>query len=423
MLTSVLPWPLHRNGGAQRTQLIRQALLESGYGVDVFGILPDIPGNPATLEPAEALAGGIVQIVRYPLISAGSPGGPRNPLQRVIDTLTSVARIKRAWCLRYSTRPHIARAVQEQLAGGQYSHLLVRYLHTGIVAGLDDPRIRGDVPWVADLDDVDWLTLQSRFEREPWPGRRGRRGMRAVASIVRRHCERALAHVAACFVASEEDRQAVTQLGAQCEVLPNLPFPPEERKPSPLNLESFKVLFVGDLQFPPNRHGLGRFLEEVWPRVRAAEPRVTLQIVGRGGGDGDAETWGRIPGVHLAGFVEDLQRAYDEAAVVVAPIWWGGGTKIKVLEALSHGRGCVTTEHGARGYDSLVRANCGLVVTETGEAMASRLSEFLADPALRRLAWERGPAVVHEDFSIEAFRERIATTLSAVRCGRVRGRA
>lgn len=418
----MLPWPLHRNGGAQRTQLIRRALLESGVDVEVFGILPDVPGSPADPDSATAQAIGIVKILRFPLFSAAAPRTRRNPLQRVIDGLTSVARIRRTWRRRYSARPPVADAVRERIASGRYSHVLTRYLQTGIVAGLDDPRVRGGLPWVADLDDVDWLTLQSRFEREPWPGLRGRRGMRAVQSIVLRRCEQALTHVAACFVASDEDREAVTRMGAPCEVLPNLPFPPGELEPSPLNLDSLNVLFVGDLQFPPNRHGLGRFLEDVWPRVRSAEPAATLQIVGRGLGDADTEAWGGVPGVNLLGFVEDLQAAYDEAAVVVAPIWWGGGTKIKVLEALSRGRGCVTTTHGARGYEALLKAACGLVVADTGEAMAARLAEFLGDPELRRLAWERGPAAVRENFSMAGFRERIAATLCSTGSKEAAGR-
>lgn len=420
----MLPWPIHRNGGAQRTQLIRQALLDSGYDVELIGILPDTADAPAGAESDPAA--GISRILRYPLIAAEAPQVPRNVPQRVMDAFTSVARIKQKWRRRYSARPEVAHVVRECLASGRYSHVVVRYLHTGIVAGLSDRLVRGDVPWVADLDDVDWLTLQSRFEREPWPGMRGRLGMRGVLSIVHRRCERALAQVDACFVASEEDREVVARVGAlggRCDVLPNLPFPPDAIAPSSPNLDSLSVLFVGDLQFPPNRHGLGRFLEQAWPRVRSTQPSAVLKIVGRGLGDVDAAAWGRVPGVELIGFVDDLQEVYDEAAVVVAPIWWGGGTKIKVLEALSRGRGCVTTTQGARGYGELLKADCGLVVADPPEAMAGRLVEFLADPTLRRLAWERGPAAVREHFSMDCFRERIAATLGSIRRDEAAGQA
>src|SRR5690606_4867041 len=151
---------------------------------------------------------------------------------------------------------------------------------------VEDSSVRGEVPWVVDLDDVDWLTLQSRFYREPWSGLRGRVGMRSVLAIVRRRCAEALAAVDACFVTSAEDEQAVADLQIHptrtCKVLPNLAFPPGAIDPSPLNLQSQDVLFVGDLQFPPNRHGLGRFLEHVWPRVSAARPQARFRIVGRG---------------------------------------------------------------------------------------------------------------------------------------------
>src|SRR5690606_38304328 len=167
--------------------------------------------------------------------------------------------------------------------------------------------------------DVDWLTLQSRFDREPWSGLRGRVGMRSVLAIVRRRCAEALAAVDACFVTSAEDEQAVADLEIHptrdCKVLPNLAFPPGAIDPSPLNLQSQDVLFVGDLQFPPNRHGLGRFLEHVWPRVSAARPQARFRIVGRGLEQADSAVRAKIPGVEPIGYVDDLTAVYDKSAV------------------------------------------------------------------------------------------------------------
>lgn len=412
LLTSVLPWPIHRNGGAQRTALLRRALLESGYEVEVMGVLPDIKGSP---ELNDALRShGIASICKFPLYS-DKRQMPRRPLlRRLLGALTGTGHVQEMWRLRYSLCPTVSAAVEERLATGQFSHVVVRYLITALVAGLDNPAKRGGTPCLVDLDDVDWVTLQTRFQLEPWPGVRGRLGMKAVLSTVRHRCLHALPTFDACFAASNDDCRELADLTTRCEVLPNLPFPPGAIQPDEPDLQCQRVLFVGDLQFPPNRHGLEGFLDDVWPQVRAAHPEAELMIVGRGLAPADADRWSKLPGVQPAGFVEDLAEPYRASAVVVAPVWWGGGTKIKVLEALSRGRGCVTTSHGARGYDELVKADCGLVVATGPQEMAEAVGAFLAEPGLRRQAWARGPGAVNQRFGFETFRKQVADALQTV---------
>ena len=95
------------------------------------------------------------------------------------------------------------------------------------------------------------------------------------------------------------------------------------------------VLAVGSWWYGPNRHGMQRFLEHDWPRVRAALPAARLRIVGSGGDD-LVET---VPdGVDVVGFVDDLEAVYRDAVAVLAPARSGGGSQLKLVGALSHGR-------------------------------------------------------------------------------------
>ena len=99
-----------------------------------------------------------------------------------------------------------------------------------------------------------------------------------------------------------------------------------------------EVLFVGTLDYTPNIVGLRWFVHTVWPLVKSSiEQPVVLKVVGIGAQTAVAAL-ADIPGVEIVGYVENLQPVYARAAVVIVPIFIGGGTRIKLLEAMSHTR-------------------------------------------------------------------------------------
>jgi glycosyltransferase involved in cell wall biosynthesis len=104
---------------------------------------------------------------------------------------------------------------------------------------------------------------------------------------------------------------------------------------APLPSAGSTVLAVGSWWYGPNRHGMRRFLSRDWPKVRAALPDARLQIVGSGG----ADIVQSVPeGVEVMGFVDDLDEVYRDAAITLAPARSGGGSQLKLVGALSHGR-------------------------------------------------------------------------------------
>ena len=94
------------------------------------------------------------------------------------------------------------------------------------------------------------------------------------------------------------------------------------------------LLFVGSLSYGPNLDGLDWFTTEVLPAVRSHMPDVELRVVGSGG---EGLEWlTEAPGVTLVGGVDELAGELGGAGAVVAPILWGAGTRIKILEAFAH---------------------------------------------------------------------------------------
>lgn len=204
------------------------------------------------------------------------------------------------------------------------------------------------------------------------------------------------------FFVSQRARDLHPEL--QAVVLPNIPFnPPAEPFPQ---ADSKTILFVGALWYGPNREGIEHFMTHCWDTIKAAVPNARLLLVGAATPARRAE-WERRTDVFAPGFVDDLGKAYAEAAFTIAPIYSGGGTNIKVLESLAYGRGCITTPHCADAFKSdLVRYDA-LGIAQNDQEFAAMCVDWLRDPALSQSKAQRGGDVLRQSYSEDVFRKRV----------------
>ena len=148
-----------------------------------------------------------------------------------------------------------------------------------------------------------------------------------------------------------------------------------------------KLMYVGFLGWEANAQGLLWFIEQVWPRLVARHPTLEFDIVGKGA-DARLETAvAAHPGIRLHGFVDSLEDIYTTSRVSVAPLCFGSGMKVKVLDAMARGMPTVTTRVGAEG----IAAQDGrhLLIADAPGEMADRIDALLDDPALwYRLQYE-----------------------------------
>ena len=154
-----------------------------------------------------------------------------------------------------------------------------------------------------------------------------------------------------------------------------------------------RCLFVA-AENEANREGILWFLAEVWPKVRAANPATQLHICGTICKTLTAEH----PGVVLRGFVDSLEAVYEEASVVIVPLLRGSGVKIKLMEAIAHGKACVSTPIGSEGVPAL--DSC-VAIAGTAEAFAKHVIDLLTDDTARRSLEEQALSTVTEKFSAE----------------------
>lgn len=143
-------------------------------------------------------------------------------------------------------------------------------------------------------------------------------------------------------------------LGSLRELVPELigtvvPIGFEFSKPlSWRHNQSCNLLFAGRLDWPPNREGLRWFLSDVWPKAIAH--RKSLQLVIAGSGDGRWLTsFRKLPGITVLGYCHDLKSLYQDAHLCIVPVFFGSGTRVKVLEAAMWGRPCLSSAVGVEG--------------------------------------------------------------------------
>jgi glycosyltransferase involved in cell wall biosynthesis len=141
------------------------------------------------------------------------------------------------------------------------------------------------------------------------------------------------------------------------------------------------LVFTGSMDWLPNEDAMLFFYREVLPRIRAEVPDVSLSIVGRA----PTRAVARLaddPRIEVTGRVADVRPHVRDAAVYVVPLRIGGGTRLKIFEAMSMGKAVVSTTVGAEGLD--VRDGEHVVLADGAEAFARRVVDLLKDVARRR---------------------------------------
>ena len=141
------------------------------------------------------------------------------------------------------------------------------------------------------------------------------------------------------------------------------------------------VLFVGNYEYAPNVDAVEWALTEVWPRVWPLVPDARFRICGHG----LPEAWRQRftdPRIEWLGYVPDLTEVQSRSAAFLAPLRYGGGSKLKVLEAMAASLPLISTAEGLSGLNAT--AGVHALVADTPEAIAQAIAHTLANPASAR---------------------------------------
>jgi glycosyltransferase involved in cell wall biosynthesis len=211
-------------------------------------------------------------------------------------------------------------------------------------------------------------------------------GTRQTADRYRRAEETWLPTFSKVSVCSSEDRERLRSRfpGLDIDVFPNrlwrAMIPAPAPVPAPVPPPVLRALFVGALGYWPNWDAAQRFAQSVLPLLRRLDSRWTFAVAGRGLPLRLERLLKAIPGIEILGELDDLAPAYAHATIVVAPLRAGGGTSLKVLEALAHGRPLVATAIAVRGL--ALQDGRDFLAAETDDDFVRQCVRLAADPGL-----------------------------------------
>ena len=172
------------------------------------------------------------------------------------------------------------------------------------------------------------------------------------------------------------------------------------------------VLFVGGMDWLPNRDAVMFFVSEIWPKIHDQVPSARFAIVGSQPDDKLRRDLSATPGVTCAGRVHDVRPFVSQAAVCVVPLRIGSGTRMKILEAGASGRAIVSTRIGAEGLS--FRDGSEICLAETREEFTEATVLLLNDAQRRDSMGRAARHRVEESYGYAALGRALRETLASV---------
>jgi sugar transferase (PEP-CTERM/EpsH1 system associated) len=148
--------------------------------------------------------------------------------------------------------------------------------------------------------------------------------------------------------------------------------------PTALLRQGSEILFVGSMDWMPNEEGIRWFVEHVFEAVRARHSNATLTIVGRAPSDKLRRLADRTKGVSVTGAVPDVRPYLARAGISVVPLRVGGGTRIKIYEAMAMGVPVVSTTIGAEGLP--IKHAQHLLIADTAAEQVESIARLMSNP-------------------------------------------
>jgi sugar transferase (PEP-CTERM/EpsH1 system associated) len=253
-------------------------------------------------------------------------------------------------------------------------------------------RARRRAAVVCDWHNVESELMQRYSEREP--GRLRRAYAARTARLMGKFERRALREFDAHIVVSQRDAERLRALNSEARIFviengvdtafyEDLEVKDESR--------AHRIVFVGSMDYHANIDGAVNFAREVWPRLRERQPDLMFTIVGKDPAP-EVRELAQLPGIEVTGTVDDVRPFYREAIAAVVPLNVGGGSRLKILEAMAAGVPVVSTTLGAEGLE--VRPDENILIADRNDEMVEAITSMIENESQRTDLSAAGRALV-----------------------------
>lgn len=324
----------------------------------------------------------------------------------VLDYLYRLPRLA-PYSVSKFTHAEVSKLVRSQLLSGQFDVAICDFL----APSLNFPA-RLPIPCLLFQHNVESALWQRMATTESHPLRK--LSYTLEAARMARYERRTLARFHHVIAVSENDRQQMLAMDPECEITVNPTgvdtqqfqvAPPSTARPP-------RIVFTGSMDWEPNIDAMEYFCAQIWPRILAEFPDAIFQIVGR-------NPFAKVErlassSVQVTGTVPSVTDYLRDASVVVVPLRIGGGTRLKIYEAMAMGKALVSTSIGAEGLS--FQNGRDLLLADDASAFAEAILLLLRDGQVRR-RFEQAAVVLAAQFDWSVVTAQFAEVLRRVTSG------
>jgi len=209
-------------------------------------------------------------------------------------------------------------------------------------------------------------------------------------------------------VVSAEEREQLRQIGCDVDRVAIVPNGVEAAAALPPADRAERLIYPGSVMYPANLDAVRYFVRDILPLIRRVRPGVSFWVTGATDGVDVSDL--AVPGVTFTGRLPDVRPAIAGSAACVVPLRVGGGTRLKVLEAMAIGTPVVSTPKGIEGLD--VAPERHVIVAESPQAFATQVLRVMDDPTLVARLTRDARQLVNERYAWGPIGEALAGVIA-----------
>ena len=295
-------------------------------------------------------------------------------LRGMLDYLWRVPRLA-PYSISKFTHPAVSKLVANELSSGRFDVAICDFLHPT----LNFPK-HLPIPCLLFQHNVEAALWQRMAATESSPLRK--LSYTLEAARMSRYERQTLARFHHIIAVSENDRQQMLEMDPTCEitVVPTGVDTEQFQVAPPSSATPPRIVFTGSMDWEPNIDAVEYFCARIWPRILSQFPDAIFQIVGR-------HPFAKVQrlaskSVQVTGTVPSVTDYLRDATVVVVPLRIGGGTRLKIYEAMAMGKAMVSTSIGAEGLS--FQNGRDLLLADDASSFSDAILLLLRDAQVRR---------------------------------------
>lgn len=393
-LSQIVPFPPHGGVLQRGFNIIRELGRRTQVHLLAF-VHPDVLPTPKTLDESREVLGGFCESIEYFSL------WPKTSRAHTAAALAGGLLSSRP----FSTIAHRSQAFQRSVNRIlQEQQIDLVHVDTVALSQFVDLRPARSMPTVLTHHNIESQLMERRSQVETRA--LARWFLRREASKLRDYEAEMSSAYDVNIVMSAQDEAVLSSLvpgRLRTAIVPNGVdtdyFAPDSTPLTPA------LIYTGGMNMFANRDAVMSFLEETWPSIAAAVPDVQFFAVGQSPPKELLAIAERDPRVVVTGYVDDIRPLVRKAAVYVVPLRVGGGTRLKVLDAMASGKAIVSTSIGCEGIE--VTPGEHLLVADTPEAFARATVGLLNDPSQQRALGRAARTRVEQRYTWSAMGDRL----------------